>query len=194
MINVTRHAYTRYAERIKLVEKEDLETSLIVNKDQYHLDLDKMFQNSKLIYTGQFNDKHSEANFRIVDNIILITDIADTKIITLYRVDFGFDRDVDLTILTSLLEKLNFAEEEYIGAIEEVNEEKVRVVTNRDNLKLEIEQIEEQLKYMKESLEIMNSYVDKFDYKERVAKTEMNSIAKKIVYSNIYRKEMMECM
>lgn len=190
MINITRHAYLRYAERIKEVSSKEVNDDIIVNKDQYHLDLDKMFQNSRILYTGKFNDKHNETNFRIVDNIILITDKMDTKIITLYRVEFGFDRDVDVTILKSLIQKLNVAEEVYIDAIEEVNEERDRVITSRDNLLMELEEAKETLRCMNE----MNLYIDKFDCKEKQAKTEMNTIAKKIVYSNIYRKEMEECM
>lgn len=194
MINVTKHAYERYAERIKNTAKEDIQSDIAVNKNLYHTELDRMFENSRIIYTGRFNDKHNETNFRIADNMILITDKADTKIITLYRVEFGFDRDVDVVILESLLKKLDVAEGEYIKSMDEVNAEKERVVTERDTLAEEIEQMVETLKLMRETLGVMNEYIDKFNYRERVAKSEMDTIAKKIVYSNIYRKEMEECM
>lgn len=52
-----------------------------------------MCEQSKLIYTGRFNDKYTETNFRLADNIILITDLRDTKIITLYKIEYGFDRE-----------------------------------------------------------------------------------------------------
>lgn len=194
MINITKHCYFRYAERIKNVPKDELEKDITFNKDMYHIELNKMFENSRLIYTGRFNDKHSETNFRISDNIILITDKSDSKIITLYRVEFGFDRDVDIVILKSLIDKLETAEDEYIRTIGEVTLEKDRVITSRDNLQEEIKELEDRLKIMKESLFVMNNYIDKFSYKEKIAKSEMETIAKKIVYSNIYRKEMEECL
>lgn len=194
MINVTKHAYLRYSERIKEVDLKDVNEDIVVNKNIYHIELDKMFENSRIIYSGKFNDKHSETNFRIADNIILITDKMDTKIITLYRVEFGFGRDIDVVILKSMIEKLNVAEVEYLTSIEEVNEEKERVVSSRDVLIKEIEEMKNSLKIMEESLTTMNDYIDKFNYKERIAKTEMETIAKKIVYSNIYRKEMEECL
>lgn len=194
MINVTKHAYLRYSERIKEVDLKDVNEDIVVNKNIYHIELDKMFENSRIIYSGKFNDKHSETNFRIADNIILITDKMDTKIITLYRVEFGFGRDIDVVILKSMIEKLNVAEVEYLTSIEEVNEERERVVSSRDVLIKEIEEMKNSLKIMEESLTTMNDYIDKFNYKERIAKTEMETIAKKIVYSNIYRKEMEECL
>lgn len=194
MINVTAHCYKRYVERIKEVEFDSIEQHIQMNKNQYHTEIDKMFENSRKIYTGRFNDKHNETNFRIADNIILITDKLDTKVITLYRVEFGFDREVDVIILKSLIEKLNIAEELYLESIEEVNQERERVVTNRDNLSMEIEALKESLKAMEESLEVMDNYIEKFDYKETQARLEMDTIAKKIVYSNIYRKEMAECL
>lgn len=194
MINVTAHCYKRYAERIKEVEFDSIDQHIQMNKNQYHTEIDKMFENSRKIYTGRFNDKHNETNFRIADNIILITDKLDTKVITLYRVEFGFDREVDVIILKSLIEKLNIAEELYLESIEEVNQERERVVTNRDNLSMEIEALKESLKAMEESLEVMDNYIEKFDYKETQARLEMDTIAKKIVYSNIYRKEMTECL
>ncbi|WP_219715439.1 hypothetical protein, partial [Clostridioides difficile] len=89
MINVTNHALRRYIERIKECEKNCVEQNLNLNKEQYQKDLNKMFEQSRLIYTGRFNDKYTETNFRLVDNIILITDLRDTKIITLYRVEYG---------------------------------------------------------------------------------------------------------
>lgn len=194
MINITTHAYKRYSERIKNVVKEEVLSDITINKNLYHTEMDKMFENSKLIYTGKFNDKHNETNFRIVDNIILITDKQDTKIITLYRVEFGFDRDVDVVILKSLLEKLTVAEEEYLNSIDEVNLEKERVIANRDVLSQEIEDLKKSLRIMEESLGTMNNYIEGFNYKERVAKSLVETVAKKIVYSNVYRKEMAECI
>ncbi|MGL5649829.1 MAG: hypothetical protein ACRDDY_18520 [Clostridium sp.] len=62
----------------KRVELDKVQSDIIENKDIYHVELDKMFNNSKLIFTGRFNDKHGITNFRLADNIILITDAYDT--------------------------------------------------------------------------------------------------------------------
>lgn len=194
MINVTKHALLRYVQRFKGVDKNEVEQSINLNKDQYINELNKMFDNSRLIYSGKFNVKHTDTNFRMVDNIILITDVIDSKIITLYRIDFGFDRDVDCSIIDSLIKKLDIAEEKYISIMENVKTEKDKLLSQRDSLKIEIDTLKGTLNSMNESLKSMDEYIKNFGYEETQAKTDMDLIAKKIVYSNVYRKEMMECM
>lgn len=194
MINVTNHALRRYIERIKECEKNCVEQNLNLNKEQYQKDLNKMFEQSRLIYTGRFNDKYTETNFRLVDNIILITDLRDTKIITLYRVEYGIDRETDLMIIENLLKKLNKTEKEYINIMDEISSEKDKLLAEREGLTSEIETLKKTLDTMNESLKVLSEYINTFSYKEKQAKSEMEIIAKKIVYSSIYRKEMLECM
>ncbi|MCC0645398.1 hypothetical protein KGF41_14120 [Clostridioides sp. ZZV14-6150] len=194
MINVTNHALRRYIERIKECEKSCVEQNLNLNKEQYQIDLNKMFEQSRLIYTGRFNDKYTETNFRLVDNIILITDLRDTKIITLYRVEYGIDRETDLMIIENLLRKLDKTEKEYINIMDEISFEKEKLLAEREGLVSEIETLKGTLDTMNESLKVLSKYIDTFSYKEKQAKSEMEIIAKKIVYSSIYRKEMLECI
>lgn len=194
MINVTNHALRRYIERIKECEKNCVEQNLNLNKEQYQIDLNKMFEQSRLIYTGRFNDKYTETNFRLVDNIILITDLRDTKIITLYRVEYGIDRETDLMIIENLLRKLDKTEKEYINIMNEISSEKDKLLAEREGLTSEIETLKETLDAMNESLKVLNKYINTFSYKEKQAKSEMEITAKKIVYSSVYRKEMIECI
>lgn len=194
MINVTNHALRRYIERIKECEKNCVEQNLNLNKEQYQIDLNKMFEQSRLIYTGRFNDKYTETNFRLVDNIILITDLRDTKIITLYRVEYGIDRETDLMIIENLLRKLDKTEKEYINIMDEISFEKEKLLAEREGLVSEIETLKETLDTMNESLKVLSKYINTFSYKEKQAKSEMEIIAKKIVYSSVYRKEMIECI
>lgn len=194
MINVTNHALRRYIERIKGCEKKCVEQNLNLNKEQHQTDLNKMFEQSKLIYTGRFNDKYTETNFRLADNIILITDLRNTKIITLYKIEYGFDREIDLNIIGSLIRKLDESEKEYLSIMEEVSSEKEKLEAKRENLASEIKTLKETLDTMNESLMALDKYIDKFSYKEKQAKSEMDITARKIVYSNVYRKEMLECV
>ncbi|EGT3641058.1 TPA: hypothetical protein UL242_002350 [Clostridioides difficile] len=194
MINVTNHALRRYVERIKKCEKNCIEQDLNFNKEQHQKDLTKMFEQSKLIYTGRFNDRYTETNFRLVDNIILITDLRDTKIITLYKIEYGFNREIDLTIIRELIKKLDRHEKEYISIMQETSSEKEKLEADRENLVSEIKTLKEALDAMNESLIALNKHIDTFSYKEKQAKSEMDITAKKIVYSNVYRKEMLECI
>ncbi len=191
-MNITNHGLKRYAERFKEVSKEDLDSDIILNKELYTEELNKMFSFSKLIYTGRFNGLNENTNYYMVDNIILVVDIANTKLITLYRIEFGFGREVDKGILKTLIEQLDEAETEYIKSMDVTKE-------NRDDLNYKILSLEEEIVSQKELLTAMEDSLEELkklkksitleETKNRVVR---DKIAKKIVYSNIYKNAMNE--
>ena len=87
MINATKHARERYAERIKGIEKDAIKSNVAMYGNDYEKDLNKMYDNSRLIYTGRFQT-HKECQYRLADDIILVMDKIDQNLITLYRVDY----------------------------------------------------------------------------------------------------------
>lgn len=189
-MNITNHGLKRYAERFKNVDKEDLDSDIIFNKDLYTEELNKMFSFSKLIYTGRFNETNENTNYYMVDNIILVVDLASTKLITLYKIEFGFGREVDKGILKTLIEQLDEAETEYIKALDITKE-------NRDEMDYKILSLEEEILSQKELLSTMEQSLDELKKMKKTITLEedksrivRDKIAKKIVYSNIYRNAM----
>lgn len=193
MINITKHAFKRYAQRFKGIDKNNIDANITFYKDMYQTELDKMFENSRLIYTGKFNGNET-TNFRLVDNIILVTDLVDSKIITLYRIDFGFDREIDKMITEDLIRKLNQAEEHYINKECEIEKEEEKLNSQLDDMSIDIQCMEETLNNTKESYKALKIYRDSFINEKEIAKSKMNLIAKKLIYSNEYRKQMVEAM
>ena len=78
MINATKHARERYALRIKGIEKSALKANVTMHGSEYEKDLNKMYDNSRLIYTGKFQS-YKECKYRLADDIILIIDTDLTK-------------------------------------------------------------------------------------------------------------------
>ena len=189
MINCTKHSLQRYAKRFKGVEQNEINQAIIDNKEQYETELNKMFDNAIKIYQGKFND-HNEVNYFLVDNIILIVDLALSKIISLYRIEFGFEREIDKTILSSLLSQLELADEEYIKASNEVKEKIEEIDYQKLALEEEIKSIEQTLEAMKAGLKGLEDSKNVIIVDEEKARIERDRIAKKIVYSIDYRKSM----
>lgn len=187
-MNVTKHAINRYCERFKGISKQDLPLITQSEKELYEQELNKIINNAHVVYTGTFNENNQITNYWLVDNIILVTDTANTKIITLYRIEFGFDREIDITILTNLKEQLEKADTKYIEAMNEVQEKKDKLDNDAINIKEQIKSLEEQLKSMKSGLKGIEEYKKTITIEETKAKTERDIIAKKIIYSNIYKK------
>ena len=189
MINCTKHSLQRYAKRFKGIEQNEVNQAIINNKEQYETELNKMFDNAVEIYQGKFND-HNEVKYFLVDNIILIVDLALSKIISLYRIEFGFEREIDKTILSSLLSQLELADEEYIKASNEVKEKIEEIDYQKLALEEEIKSIEQTLEAMKAGLKGLEDSKNVIIVDEEKARIERDRIAKKIVYSIDYRKSM----
>jgi hypothetical protein len=191
-MNITIHCLKRYAERFKNISKDELERNIIINKELYIEELNKMFSFSKLIYTGRFNDTNENTNYYIVDNIILVVDLSNTKIITLYRIEFGFDRAIDKSILIGLLEQLDQAETKYIKAMDIVKEQKNDMDYKILSLEEDISSTVELLNTLKTSLNELKNMKQSITLEEDKCRITRDKIAKKLVYSNIYRNAMEE--
>ena len=189
-MNITKHALFRYMERFKGINKKDFGEILQDEKNLYESELNKMIDNANMIYTGTFNENNTITNYWIADNIILVTDTANTKIITLYRIEFGFDRQIDKDILSNLRQQLEYADTKYIQAMEKVQEKKDKLDNDALIIKEQITSLEEQLQSMKSGLTGIEEYKKTITIEETKAKTERDIIAKKIIYSNIYRNAM----
>ena len=191
-MNVTNHGLKRYADRFKDVIKEELERDIIINKELYTEELNKMFNFSKLLYTGRFNETNENTNYYIADNIILVVDLKNTKIITLYRIEFGFGREVDKNILIGLLKELDEAETEYINAIDIVKEQKndidYKILSLEEDIASEVELLNTLNLSLKE-LKGMNQTITLEEDRSRIIR---DKIAKKLVYSNIYKNAVNE--
>ena len=95
MINATKHARERYASRIKGIEKSALKANVTMYGAEYEKDLNKMYDNSKEIYTGKFQN-HNECKYRLADDIVLVIDKQEQNLITLYRADFNFGKNIKI--------------------------------------------------------------------------------------------------
>lgn len=190
MCNVTNHALQRYAERIKKVNKSEIHQTILDSKDLFVDELRKMYVNSKLIYQGNFNGNEI-GNFRVADDICLILDTNETKIITLYRVDFGMGRKINKMMLEELLKELDEKEVNYLNAVEETRNEKDNIGYQILQLEEELESVHEQMKALKIGIQGLKEYEKTISTNEISAKTEMDRTAKKITYSRDYKEAML---
>ena len=105
-MNISKHAMDRFAMRIcGYTDVLSARQYINSNEEKITEDINKLIEHSVLLWTAQINGDKSTKNYRIRDNIILVTDTADSALITLYRIDFGFGDDIDRTISLKLLIK-----------------------------------------------------------------------------------------
>lgn len=193
MINATKHARERYASRIKGVEKNAIKSNVTMYGAEYEKDLNKMYDNSRLIYTGKFQN-HNECNYRLADDIILVVDKQEQNLITLYRVDFNFTKKINKSILQDLVQELNEREEAWLSEKAKAEETNNGLDNEKALLELNIEAKTQELKDLQERLKALNEYMKTTNADEINAKEKMDDIARKIVYSIDYKKSMQETL
>ena len=193
MINATKHARERYASRIKGVEKNAIKSNVVMYGAEYEKDLNKMYDNSRLIYTGKFQNDN-ECNYRLADDIILVVDKQEQNLITLYRVDFNFTKKINKSILQDLIQELNEREEAWLSEKAKAEETNNGLDNEKALLELNIEAKTQELKDLQERLKALNEYMKTTNADEISAKEKMDDIARKIVYSIDYKLSMQETL
>lgn len=193
MINATKHARERYALRIKGIEKSALKANVTMYGSEYEKDLNKMYDNSRLIYTGKFQS-YKECKYRLADDIILIIDKQEQNLITLYRVDFGFHKKINKGILYELIQELNEKEEAWLSEKAKVEEVNDGLESEKALLEMSIEAKEQELKNLQERLDALKNWMKTTNTEEIKAREDMDEIARQIVYSVDYKKSMQDIM
>lgn len=176
-IGISRHALRRYVERVVGIEDQmEVERYVMQHTDVIVENIKKLNEHSIFVYKGQIGGDKTTATFWLRDNIVLIKDVNNTKIITLYYVDFGFPEKATRTIIKDLMEDIAQHNIDF-------EEEKKRVDDYLELKKEEIENIDHQIKLLKDQEEQLL-------FQKRVAKEDMEAkqanliiIGKKIDYT-----------
>lgn len=181
-ISITNHALERYSKRIKKDDIINITSLSVDTRTRYQEELCKMYEHSKLIYEGKFTD-HSETRFLLSDDIILITDLKETKLITLYRIDFGFDDETNRMLRNRLVKQLDLAKIELDNSNSDSSIELQQALESLDVLAAEKEDLQASLKAVNDSIAVTNDYINNIKNKSSSAKTKYDNIARQICYS-----------
>lgn len=125
-MNVTNHAMTRYAERIAGRDALiDINIYASQNKDKIVEDINKMCEHSEFIYSGRVGNRDNNAvNVYLSGTWVILTDLNNSKVITLYKVDFNVGEEFNKQFINKILEKLTHDKEILENKKAEVAEEK----------------------------------------------------------------------
>lgn len=105
---ITKHAMTRYAERIAgRDELIDINIYIAQNEDKIIDDINKMCEHSELIYTGKVGNRdNNPVNVYLSGTWIILTDLTESKVITLYKVELYVGEEFNKQFIQKNLDKL----------------------------------------------------------------------------------------
>lgn len=121
MVNITKHASQRYAERIMdKTEKQSQEQYIATNRDLISGRINTMIDYGEEVFTGRVKEGN-EATFYINGTWVILVDKDKNSVITLYKINLiRDDEEFNKSFANRLVEKIKSLKLE-LEATEEVN-------------------------------------------------------------------------
>jgi hypothetical protein len=159
-MNIKNHFYLRYVQRIEGIEDEkEAKQYIAMNKEILTEKINRMYENSRRIYKGQIGDNITRV-FNIVDNIILVINSTEDALITLYRVDFGFNDKINRSIVKELIEELEQLEQKKQEEEAKTREYIEQRTIYKNNIELRIKVLLEELKNLQDQKKVVEADIE----------------------------------
>ena len=158
-MNISRHATERFVERILNIKgKNEIDTYIKANTKEIETEIRELFNQSKLIFTGIIGGgDNKEAKYYVVNDFCMIlTADGNDNMKTCYKLEFPLPEDVQPMIVNSLLEHIQKSENEYNASKEQANEKLLSIDEQQHMIKLEIEELENKIKYAKSRSDLLS--------------------------------------
>lgn len=125
--SISKHASERYAERIMGKEDNlDVNRFITLNEEKIQTDINKLINYGELIYQGKQTQKDGKSNMIDVylNNCwVVLADSRTKNVITLYKIDLGFDEEFNKLYVSKMMEKLNAYKEALANTKQQVQTE-----------------------------------------------------------------------
>lgn len=109
--SISKHASERYASRIMGKEDNlDVNRFITLNEEKIQTDINKLINYGELIYQGKQTQKDGKSNMIDVylNNCwVVLADSRTKNVITLYKIDLGFDEEFNKLYVSKMMGKLN---------------------------------------------------------------------------------------
>ena len=108
--SISKHAAERYSERIMDKEGLSINTFATLYREKIDTDINKLINYGQLIYSGKQSQKDGKGNVIDVylkDCWVVLVDNKAKNVVTLYKIDLGFDEEFNKLYVSKMMEKLN---------------------------------------------------------------------------------------
>lgn len=185
-IGLTNHVKLRYVQRIVGISDEnEAKQYLAINEAMVMEKILKMFEFATFVFQGQLgaSKMNPTSRFYLRDDVILITDTGMSKIITMYKVDFGLPERTTRIAIKDLMEDMGAAQELYEAAKVEALITTDQVRFQLENYTSSISNLEGQLKILKELKEMSEKELQNLNHRPALLAKQVEDCASKICYS-----------
>lgn len=191
-INCTKHSLQRWVERVIGIEtKLERDAYVTEMQEQLKVDMNKTLDYAMFVYKGQIGDNITR-NYYLKDEIVIVTDTVNSAIITVWKIDFGFTGDLNLTIAKRLVKEihdLNAQKEEveFKKLLEyEVLSDSLSKLNEDERL------LKEQLKIISDKRKSVETAKKELDNDVNFVELEIKKYTNQLINSKEYREDLKE--
>lgn len=143
---VKHHVLERYCERVLSIPKVDVSAYITRNKERLTEDILKNLHYSEFIYKGQLGKDNITMNYYIQGDIILVVTTDNKTIITMYKVDLGYPKDLNTQVRKGLMEEI-------LKLRDEKDDLETKALSEHETLQEQSLSIDNQMKLLKEQMD-----------------------------------------
>ncbi|MDI6711487.1 MAG: hypothetical protein QME76_12540 [Bacillota bacterium] len=178
MMQVRGHAIERWVERIA-PEQSDESDAFITRQ------IIDTFGRAKLIYTEAGED--GETEFWLAEDIVLV--VIAKSVVTVFKADWGFGEDINRIVAERLVAKLLDLRDRRSKVAERIGRETVEIDRQLEEVRDDTERLNAEMERLKAKARKLRHYKDELEKQLVALDREIETVAKRLVYSVAYRLE-----
>lgn len=179
-IHITDHAKERYVERIMNAEKVDIPRMVDQYNDKIYDDITKMVKFGDLVYTGinpaqKHRKNNTLVNIYLCNNWIVILDVAENLVITLY------EKDCEDTTVKAMFDEYYAAKTAAKAIGDKLNPENAQIISEIKENDLKMQQLSAEITRLRSTNNRLRKQMDSNYGKIKGAEIKATQLFERIV-------------
>lgn len=189
-VDVSSHAALRYVQRIEgIVDERESKQYLAQNSEHVTDHVLSMFEHSAFLWTGCVNSKDIN-HFYIAQDVILLLEESKSKIVTLYRCDYGFPSVVTRQTIKGLLHELGKLRDRRQKRGSHIGDDRAKLEVEIENIDAQIDAKKAELDALRNKRDTVQAELDEVNSSIMVLDAQIDSVALSIINSIHLRKDI----
>ena len=161
---ITKHAQTRYSERIVgNSDANSINRFIVENEEKIKTDINKMITYGECIFVGKQSQKDGKGNVLNVylkDTWVVLVDTKAECVVTLYKIDLGCGDEFNMQYISKMMEKINHSKDGLMSAKLEVETESATYKELIDDAQSQINEYKAMIKNLEKMCEGYQIIID----------------------------------
>lgn len=189
-MNLTTHFKKRYCKRLLNIEDGEVSNYVKQNNDAIIAAGLELFEGAMFLWRGSFNN-NQPANFYINGVTVLLTDVDDNTLITLWNSDFGFKDSINKNIVKEIVTDIEKLQLKHRRCIDKAGKLTTKLELETETLTRQMQLLQNQLSLLDGKLQNHYRRMELLQDDPRIIQDEIAVLAVRLCNSLEYKMDLM---